>query len=163
MGDMNAPAPTGQDKQKDLVAAAERVARAAHRDQTDKAGAPYITHPQRVAQTAGAAAPGPVRGEVQAVAWLHDVVEDTGITLASLRAAGFPEAVLAGVDAMTKRSGETPEEYFGRVRSDPLARIVKAADLEDNTSAERVSKLDEATRARLAAKYQRARELLALS
>lgn len=145
-----------------LITHAERVARAAHEGQTDKAGAPYITHPERVARTAGSAAPETIREEVQAVAWLHDAVEDTGVTLETLRADGFPDSVLEAVDAMTKRQGESPEGYFQRVRSNPIARIVKAADIDDNTSPERVRKLDEGTRERLAAKYRRSRELLAL-
>lgn len=143
-----------------VAAAAAQLARRAHEGQTDKAGEPYISHPERVAAAAGAAAPAAVRAQVQAVAWLHDAVEDTNVTLEVLRAEGFPRAVVDGVDAMTKRSGEAPERYFERVCSDPLARIVKAADLDDNTSPERVGKLDEATRIRLEAKYRRSRELL---
>jgi (p)ppGpp synthase/HD superfamily hydrolase len=144
-----------------LIARAERVARAAHEGQTDKAGAPYISHPERVSRTAVEAAPNHLRQEAGAVGWLHDAVEDTATTLETLRAQGFPEAVIEGVDAMTKRKGEPPERYFERVRSNEIARIVKAADLDDNTSPERVGKLDEETRARLAAKYRRSRELLA--
>ncbi|WP_461170880.1 HD domain-containing protein [Arthrobacter sp. Z1-15] len=145
----------------DLIARAERVARAAHEGQTDKAGAPYISHPERVARTAAETAPGHLREEAGAVAWLHDAVEDTGTTLETLRAQGFPETVIEGVDAMTKRTGEAPERYFERVRANDIARIVKAADLDDNTSPERVGKLDEETRTRLAAKYRHSRELLA--
>lgn len=145
-----------------VAAAAAQLARRAHEGQTDKAGAPYISHPERVAAAAGSAAPAAVRAQVQAVAWLHDAVEDTTVTLDDLRAEGFPQPVVDGVDAMTKRPGEAPERYFERVRSDPLARIVKAADLDDNTSPERVGKLDKATRIRLEAKYRRSRELLNL-
>lgn len=143
-----------------VAAAAALLARRAHEGQTDKAGEPYISHPERVAAAAGAAAPAAVRAQVQAVAWLHDAVEDTKVTLDVLQAEGFPRTVVDGVDAMTKRPGEAAERYFERVRSDPLARIVKAADLDDNTSPERVGKLDEATRIRLEAKYWRSRELL---
>lgn len=68
--------------------------------------------------------------------------------------------MIAGVDAMTKRSGESINDYFARVRADELAQIVKKADLDDNTSPARVRKLDERTQARLAAKYERSRALL---
>ncbi|MBO0895321.1 MULTISPECIES: HD domain-containing protein [Arthrobacter] len=145
-----------------LITNAERVARAAHEGQTDKTGVPYITHPERVARTAAQRAPEHLREEAQAVAWLHDTVEDTGVTLQGLREQGFPETVVAGVDAMTKRQGEPVESYFERVRANNLARIVKAADIDDNTNPERVQKLDQADRTRLAAKYQRSRELLTL-
>lgn len=146
----------------ELVEHAEQVARAAHAGQVDKAGVPYIGHPERVARAVASSAPDPLRSQAQAVAWLHDAVEDTGVTLDRLRAEGFPADVVNGVDAMTKRAGESIEDYFSRVRANDLARIVKAADIEDNTAPERVRKLDEGTRARLAAKYARSRELLAV-
>ena len=145
----------------DLIAQAEQVARAAHEGQVDKAGVPYIDHPGRVAVAAHLSAPTHLAEYAAAVGWLHDVVEDTGVTCDQLRQDGFPEAVVAGVDAMTKRKGEDVAEYFGRVRADELARIVKKADLDDNTSPERVRKLDLATRVRLEEKYARSRELLA--
>lgn len=68
----------------DLAARAETLARAAHAGQVDKAGAPYAAHPARVA---AAVAGDPL---AEAAAWLHDVIEDTGTTLADLRAEGFP-------------------------------------------------------------------------
>lgn len=147
---------------KDFATTANIIAATAHDGQTDKAGAPYITHPARVAAAARDAAPAHLAEQAEAVGWLHDVVEDTSVTIEQLRAHGFPEPVLAGVDAITKRHGETIEEYFARVRANDLARIVKRADLDDNTSPERLNKLDAATRARLTTKYQSARALLAL-
>ena len=145
-----------------LITNAEHVARTAHEGQTDKTGVPYITHPERVARTAGQKAPEHLREEAQAVAWLHDTVEDTGVTLQGLSEQGFPETVIDGVDAMTKRQGEPVEGYFERVRANAIARIVKAADIDDNTDPERVQKLGQGDRTRLAAKYQRSRELLTL-
>ncbi|MBG6184716.1 (p)ppGpp synthase/HD superfamily hydrolase [Arthrobacter sp. CAN_A214] len=145
-----------------LIAQAEQVARAAHEGQTDKAGVPYIGHPERVARTASQTAPAHLAEQATAVGWLHDAVEDTGVTIDQLRTQGFPEAVIAGVEAMTKRKGESIDDYFARVRSDELARIVKAADIDDNTNPERVRKLDARTQARLAAKYEQSRALLAL-
>lgn len=148
---------------KDVVTTANIIAATAHDGQTDKAGAPYITHPARVAAAARDAAPAHLAEQAEAVGWLHDVVEDTSVTIELLREQGFPETVLTGVDAMTKRGGESVEEYFARVRANALARIVKKADLDDNTNPERLNQLDAATRARLATKYQRARTLLALA
>jgi (p)ppGpp synthase/HD superfamily hydrolase len=145
-----------------LTKRAEQIARTAHDGQTDKAGVPYIGHPERVARAAGQAAPEHLAEQAQAVGWLHDAVEDTGTTINQLRAQGFPESVIAGIEAMTKRKGESIHDYFARVRSDELARIVKAADIDDNTNPERVRKLDAGTQARLAAKYEQSRALLAL-
>lgn len=63
---------------------------------------------------------------------MHDVVEDTSHTLADLRAKGSPEAVLAIVERLSKRKGETYEQFIERVLPDRIACRVKLADLEDN-------------------------------
>lgn len=141
-----------------LVACAERIARAAHAGQTDKAGRPYIGHPQRVAAivTARGGTPAAI-----AAAWLHDVLEDTDVTGADLADAGIPRESVAAVEALTKRAGESLEAYYAGVRLDDIAVLVKTADLDDNTSPARQALLDDATRERLQAKYARARELLA--
>ncbi|WP_394253532.1 HD domain-containing protein [Arthrobacter pityocampae] len=70
---------------KDLVTTANIVAASAHDGQSDKAGAPYITHPARVAAAAQDAAPAHLAEEAEAVGWLHDVVEDTSVTIEQLR------------------------------------------------------------------------------
>lgn len=129
---------------------AERIAVTAHEGQFDKAGRPYIAHPARVAAR--------VAGDELAVvaAWLHDVVEDTDVTLADLERT-FPPEVIVAVDALTRRSGETPADYYARVRQVPLALTVKLADLADNSDPQRLAQLDTATRERLTAKYDRAR------
>lgn len=142
----------------DLVTTARRIATQAHRGQVDKAGAPYIGHPERVAGHA-AAAGGDER--VVAAAWLHDVVEDTDVTPDDLRAAGIPDDVVTAVVALSKVPGQSVDDYFAAVNRHPVAIAVKAADLADNTDPERLALLDEQTRARLVAKYARARDLLA--
>lgn len=133
---------------------AERIAREAHIDQVDKTGHPYIEHPQRVAAR--------VAGDelLEAIAWLHDVVEDTSVSLEDLQEL-FPVEVTEAVDAITKRPGESRLEYYARVRRNPRARRVKGADIDDNTDPARTAQLDPATRERLAAKYAAAREELA--
>lgn len=144
----------------DLVTTARAIATDAHRGQVDKAGAPYIGHPARVAGHA-AAAGGDER--VIAAAWLHDVVEDTDVTPDDLRAAGIPDDVVAAVVALSKVHGQSVEDYFAGVNRDPIAIAVKHADLADNTDPARLAVLDAETRARLVAKYARARTLLAAS
>jgi uncharacterized CHY-type Zn-finger protein len=139
---------------------AEEIARRAHAGQTDKSGGDYIEHPRRVAGYAARAAPEGRMGEdAQVVGWLHDVVEDTGTTLAALRGI-FPERICAAVDAMTKRAGEPPERYCARVQGDAVAAIVKRADLRDNTDPARLALLPSDVRERLREKYARTELLL---
>lgn len=132
---------------------AEAIARAAHSGQVDKSGQPYIEHPARVAAR--------VQGDelLEAIAWLHDVIEDTDVQLADLRAE-FPDAVVDAVEAISHRAGEPRVDYYARVARNPLARQVKDADIDDNTDPARTALLDSATRTRLAAKYAAAREAL---
>jgi (p)ppGpp synthase/HD superfamily hydrolase len=136
------------------VMRARQIAVAAHTGQVDKAGADYITHPERVAARVGD------DESAQAVAWLHDVVEDTAVSLDDLVVAGMGEQVVAAVAALTHRPGESAESYYARVQADPLALQVKLADLSDNSDPTRLALLDETTRERLEAKYARARQLL---
>lgn len=142
-----------------VIALAADVARRAHAGQADKSGADYITHPERVAGNVRRLFP-EAPAETVAVAWLHDVVEDTQVDARELLALGFSRAVVDGVEAMTKRAGESTEAYFARVNGNPLARMVKAADLMDNTDPARVALLDEGTAARLKLKYGKAYRLL---
>jgi (p)ppGpp synthase/HD superfamily hydrolase len=104
------------------------IALRAHRGQTDRAGRPYITHPLRMMGRARTA-------EEQVVAVLHDTVEDglpNGVTMATLREAGFATNVLDGVDALTRREDEPYEVFVERTSRHPLARAVKLLDLQDN-------------------------------
>lgn len=131
-----------------LLEKALEVALKAHRGQRDKAGQPYILHPLRVMHA--------VAGEeARAVALLHDVVEDTGVTADDLRRAGFPPAVVEAVEALTKQEGEEYAAFIERVRLVPLARQVKLADLEDNLDARRLPDFSEKDGKRTA-KYVRA-------
>jgi (p)ppGpp synthase/HD superfamily hydrolase len=126
-----------------------QVARRAHEGQLDKSGRPYIGHPLRVM--------GSLRDEHERMAAvLHDVVEDTSVTLADLKAAGCPEEVLSAVAAISKRPGEDQATYLARVAANPIARAVKRADIADNMSPERLSRLDPDTREHLRAKYESA-------
>lgn len=130
-----------------------QVARRAHEGQLDKSGRPYIAHPLRVM--------GSLRSEHERMAAvLHDVVEDTTVTLADLKAAGCPEEVLAAIAAISKQPGEDQQTYLARVAANPIARAVKQADIADNMSPERLSRLDEATQQRLRTKYESALRFL---
>ena len=140
-----------------IIGTARRIAERAHGLQVDKAGHPYIDHPRRVAERL-ARDDAPIAAIV--AGWLHDVLEDTTLTAADLRASGIPEDAIAAVEAVTKLSGESVEDYASRIASTPLAPEVKYADLADNTDPARVEQLDDATRERLAAKYDRFRNEL---
>lgn len=139
--------------QSPLVDLARSIATRAHTGQVDKSGEAYIGHPARVAER--------VRGDdaAEVVAWLHDVVEDTDVTLDDVRE-HFSDLLVEAVDAMAKRRDETLDEYYCRVMANPIARAVKLADIADNTDPRRCALLDERTRTRLAAKYVHARGAL---
>ena len=124
------------------------IAARAHRGQKDKAGAPYLLHPLRLMlrMTSEAA---------MIAAVLHDVVEDTDWTLERLREEGFSDEVLEAVDCLTHREGEGYQEFVERVRTNPIARLVKIADLEDNMNIRRISHLGAKDLERLE-KYHRA-------
>jgi (p)ppGpp synthase/HD superfamily hydrolase len=130
-----------------------RIAREAHEGQVDKSGKPYIGHPLRVMA-------GVVSTAERMAAVLHDVVEDTPVTLDDLAAQGCPPDVVAAVGALTHLEEEPQATYLARVAADPIARVVKRADIADNLSPHRIAQLDQATRERLRAKYANALRLL---
>ena len=101
-----------------------------HEGQRDKAGKPYVTHPERVAGRLSAP-------EEQVVAGLHDTVEDTGLTLREIENAFGPETA-AAVDAVSRRPGEDWEDYLHRVKQNEVARKVKISDLIDNSNLSRI-------------------------
>lgn len=136
---------------------AREVAKVAHEGQVDKVGAPYIGHPSRIAWHIRKAL---YADAVEAVAWLHDVVEDTDVTLDDLREHGFTNEVVEAVDAISKRKGESFAAYYERVKANPVALVVKWYDVADNADPARLAKVAPDTRDRLRAKYERARDLL---
>lgn len=106
------------------------MATAAHAGVTDKQGQPYILHPLRVMLEL-AAQGAPVEAQVAGV--LHDVVEDTDATLDEIQLR-FGPVVAEIVDAVSRRDGEVYVEFIHRAAENPLARMVKRADLMDNLS-----------------------------
>ncbi len=131
-------------------ALAERAHEGVINPKTEEA---YITHPQHVADH--------VMGDAaKAVAWLHDVVEDTDLTLEDLRAAGLSEEVVRGVDAMTHRAGEDYLDFVRRAAADPLARQVKEADVRHNLDLGRIPRPTERDLDRIRTKYLPALRIL---
>ena len=76
--------------------------------------------------------------ESQTVALLHDVVEDTDVTLGNLKDAGFSDDIITAVDCLTHRDSERREEYIMRVSKKTLATMVKLADLKHNQDLSRI-------------------------
>jgi (p)ppGpp synthase/HD superfamily hydrolase len=112
------------------------LAAEAHRGQRDKSGQPYILHPIRVMLRC--------QTEAQRIAAvLHDVVEDTGRSFDDLRDLGYPPEILAALDCLTKRDGEPYAAFVERAASDPIARVVKIADIEDNMDLRRLPDVTE--------------------
>ena len=136
------------------LAEAIALAATAHVNQKDKAGAPYILHPLRMMQSLTAE-------DERIAAVLHDVVEDTDLTLDDLRQRGFTESVVSAVDALTKRDGEAYDQFIERARQHPVARRVKLADIEDNLDLLRLTELTEKDVERLRKYHQAHRRLLA--
>ncbi|WP_245485880.1 HD domain-containing protein [Rhizobium leguminosarum] len=138
-----------------MLGVAISIAAEEHSGQTDKAGRPYIEHVIRVMQNC------PMDPEIKTVGVLHDLVEDCpGWSLQRLKERGFSDRVCAGIDAMTKRAGESYEAFVARAGRDEIARHVKLADLRDNSNPARLSMLPDEQRARLEAKYSSAIEML---
>lgn len=131
---------------------AMKIAFAAHREQTDKSGLPYIYHPIHLAEQMDTE-------EAVTVALLHDVAEDTDTTLADLREMGFSEPVLAALECLTHREGVPYLDYVAALKENPLARRVKLADLAHNSDLTRLDTVDENARARVE-KYKKAIALL---
>jgi (p)ppGpp synthase/HD superfamily hydrolase len=101
------------------------IAVEAHEGQKRMDGQDYIVHPLRVM---GAVE----KIDEKIVAVLHDVPEDTDVTLDDLRKAGFKIQIIEAVDAITKRKGEKYQDYLARVMPNELALEVKIADIHDN-------------------------------
>lgn len=135
------------------VALAKGIAFIAHRGQHDRSGAPYIDHPGRIAERFD-----PVSEPVEAAAaWLHDVLEDSPVTPQELFEAGVMPDVIEVVQLLTRTREVTVDEYYARIRRDPVARRVKLADIDDNTARWRLRRLDYDTQLRLVEKYRVAR------
>jgi hypothetical protein len=93
--------------------------------------------------------------EARMTAVLHDVVEDTSVTLEQLRTESFPASVTEAVAALTKRDDQDYEAFIGRVGPSPLARQAKLADLHDHSDLSRIAQPTQKGRQR-DEKYQRA-------
>ncbi len=136
----------------ELTQKAMKIAYKAHRDQTDKSGVPYIFHPIHLAEQMTDEA-------TTCVALLHDVVEDTEVTLEDLRAAGFPAEVSDAICLMTHDEAVPYLDYVRKIKENPIATVVKLADLKHNSDTTRLAVVDGKELARVE-KYRKAMALL---
>ena len=139
-------------KKKLYLDRAIELAKQHHEGQTDKAGKPYIEHPLRVMNQVESE-------EEKIVAVLHDIVEDTDISLDDLRSEGFSEEVVSAVECLTKQDGENYDSYIERISFNPLAVKIKLADLEDNRDLTRLPEVTDKDLERIE-KYDKALEKL---
>ncbi|HEV0650352.1 TPA: HD domain-containing protein, partial [Streptococcus pneumoniae] len=114
-----------------MIDIALAIAKKAHAGQVDKAGVDYIQHPLYVASQVNTE-------QEKAVALLHDVIEDSDITAADLFVSGLSNEVVTAVQILTKKKGQSYQEYLGKVKSNNLARVVKLADLKHNSDLSRL-------------------------
>ena len=97
--------------------------------------------------------------ETVIVALLHDVVEDTDYTLDDIRAMGFPDSVIEALALMTHDKSVPYMDYVAKIKSNPVAKAVKLADLKHNSDLSRLDVVDEKARERVE-KYKTAITIL---
>ena len=135
-----------------LTMEAMKLAYAAHHGQADKAGVPYLFHPIHLAEE--------MEDEYSTcVALLHDVVEDTDVTLEQLTKV-FPTEVVEAVAAMTHSKDEPYLDYVARLKENPIAKAVKLADLRHTSDQTRMVDASEEMLAYFREKYRKAFEIL---
>ena len=123
-----------------------------HKDQTDKSGLPYVFHPFHLAEQMP-------DEKTTVVALLHDVIEDTDYTLDDLKNMGFLDDILSAIALMTHDDGVPYMEYIALIKKNPIAKMVKLADLRHNSNMSRLDKVTAHDRERTE-KYKKAIEFL---
>ena len=124
----------------------------AHKDQADKSGLPYVFHPFHVAEQMP-------DEKTTIVALLHDVIEDSSYTLQNLRNMGFDQEVLSALTLMTHEKNVPYMDYVAKIKGNPVAPIVKLADLRHNSDLSRMDEITETALKRVE-KYKAAMQLL---
>ena len=136
----------------ELTKKALKISVEAHKNQLDKSGVPYVFHPYHLAEQ--------MDDEYSVcTALLHDVVEDTPVTLEFLKNEGFPNEVLEAIALMTHDMSVPYLDYVRRIKQNPTAKKVKLADLRHNSDISRLNCADEKALARCE-KYKQAIRIL---
>lgn len=135
----------------ELTKKALKISFNAHKDQLDKSGMPYVYHPFHLAEQ--------MDDEYSTcVALLHDVVEDTDMTLDDLSKI-FPKEVTDAIALMTHNDSVPYLDYVKEIKTNPIASKVKLADLKHNSDLTRLDKVDDKAIERVE-KYKKAIEIL---
>lgn len=138
-----------------LTNKALRLAYVAHQGQTDNSGQPYIFHPFHLAEQ--------MTDEVSTcVALLHDVTEDTDLTLEDLEQE-FPKEVTDALRLLTHKAGTDYFDYVRAIKQNPVALKVKLANLAHNSDETRFAGCGDIPAEQLARwreKYAKARAIL---
>ena len=143
---------SGHKKNRGSLECAIELAIKHHKGQVDKAGQPYILHPLRLMMSVD-------KNDEKIVAVMHDIVEDTEITLNDLQNEGFTKKVIDAIECVTKKEDEDYDSFIDRISQNSLATKVKLADLEDNMDLSRLSEVTDKDLERLE-KYKKAKERL---
>lgn len=142
----------GTDREQEMLQLAKEVATKAHEGQKDKGGQPYILHPTTVASYLD-------KPEHKMIAYLHDVCEDTPMTIEEIHDLGFSKTVTDALRLLTRKKEVPYEEYVRQIAKNPNARLVKLADLRHNMDLSRIPYPTEKDYRRLE-KYKKAYEFL---
>ena len=135
-----------------LLDKAAHICVSKHAGQRDKMGRAYFQHPMRVAMRCAS-------DDEKIVALLHDTIEDTDVTAEYLLAEGFPQYIVDAILSVTKREGENYNDFVARAAQNPIGRVVKLHDIEDNLDVFRLDAVTPDMAARFT-KYLAARQFL---
>lgn len=139
----------------ELTNKAMQIAYKAHHGQYDINGVPYIFHPYHVAEQ--------MTDEITVcTALLHDVAEDTDITIEQLEK-DFPSEVTEALKLLTHDKNTDYFVYIDKIKSNPIARAVKLADIAHNSDISRITDRNVVSREKLEYwkyKYSTAKKIL---
>ena len=147
----------------EMLAKAIRLASAVHEKQMDKSNIPYVMHVLRVMMSVSVSSQdGLSHNAIMSAAVLHDVIEDSHLTLDDLRKEGFSEEVVLAVDSVSRRKHEheSYESLIARSCKNKFGTIIKWHDINDNLSVSRIEKLPVEMVLKLHKKYLEAKVVL---
>ena len=128
------------------------IALVAHKNQYDKVGVSYINHPLTVSSFLNTE-------DEKIVGLLHDVVEDTAVTLDDLRLF-FDENIIEAINLLTHKEDDSYMDYLAKIKENKLAKAVKLADLRHNMDMSRFENPTDKDYERLEKKYKPAYKFL---
>lgn len=136
----------------ELTKKALKLSFEAHKDQFDKSGMPYVYHPFHLAEQM-------TDEDTTIVALLHDVAEDTDLTVDDIQKIGFSKTVCDALRLLTHDESISYMDYVANIKNNSVAKAVKLADLRHNSDLSRLDNVTEKDMKR-AEKYHAAIELL---